>query len=283
MRTTSNPQLRIGLAQVSSGTDPAANLRIIERHVSDASALGVDVVVFPEAMMCRFGVPLAEIAEPISGNWARAVDEIAAEAGVTVVAGMFTPGDGPRVRNTLLITGPETRTHYDKIHLYDAFGYSESDTVSAGDHLVTAEVKGVTIGFATCYDIRFPAMIQELAAAGADLVVVSASWGAGEGKVDQWTLLARARALDSTTFVAACGQADPAASGEINTGTAPLGVGHSLVCDPSGAVVGQLGSGPDLLVADVDTAAVLCVRDSLPVLRNRRRIDASMIGSAVPS
>ncbi len=279
----SNQQLRIGLAQVTSGTDPAANLAVIRHHAGDAAARGVDVVVFPEAMMCRFGVPLAEIAEPVSGAWASAVDEIACELGVTVVVGMFTPGDGPRVRNTLLITGPETRTHYDKIHLYDAFGYSESDTVSAGDHLVTAEVKGVTIGFATCYDIRFPAMFQELAAAGADLVVVSASWGAGESKVDQWTLLARARALDSTTFVAACGQADPAASGEIITGAAPLGVGHSVLCDPSGAIVGQLDGGPDLLVADIDTEQVRRVREVLPVLHNRRRIDASMIGSAVPS
>ena len=56
-----------------------------------------------------------------------------------------------------------------------------------------------------------------------------------------------------------------------------------MVCDPSGAVIGQLGSGPDLLVADIDTAAVRRVREALPVLRNRRRIDASMIGSAVPS
>lgn len=183
---------------------------------------------------------------------------------------MFTPHDDQRVRNTLLITGTDVRAGYDKIHLFDAFGYSEVDTVAAGEHPVIVDVAGVRLGVATCYDIRFPEQFTAMADAGADVVVVSASWGRGPGKVEQWSLLSRARALDSTTFVVACGQADPEASGEIISGTAPLGVGHSVICAPDGRVVGELGAAPELLTFELDVSDVDRVRRVLPVLANRR-------------
>jgi predicted amidohydrolase len=109
-----------------------------------------------------------------------------------------------------------------------------------------------------------------LADAGAELICVAASWGAGPGKVAQWDLLTRARALDSTTFVAACGQADPAATGAPVQGPAPTGVGHSAVIAPTGEVEAALGATPGLLVHDVDLARLGPVRQSLPVLANRR-------------
>lgn len=268
-----NSTFRLSLAQVTSGTDPADNLVVVEKYAREAAAAGSAMVVFPEAMMRRFGVPLRDVAEPVDGPWATSVRAIAAELGITIVAGMFTPDGDARVRNTLLITGPGIEASYDKIHLFDAFGFAESDTVAPGEKPVTVSIGGVTVGFATCYDLRFPALFQTLAEQGADVVVVSASWGAGPGKVEQWSLLARARALDATSFVAACGQADPAASGETVTGSAPLGVGHSVVCSPLGEVLGELGAAPDLLTVDVDIDQVSDVRAKLPVLANRQSFE----------
>ena len=262
--------LRISLAQITSSTDPEANLAVIDKQVAAAVDAGSRLVVFPEAAMQRFGGPLTHVAQPLDGTWADAVRECADRAGVTVVAGMFTPSDDGRVRNTLLVTGGGVDTHYDKIHLYDAFGFAESDTVAPGPEPLVVTVDGVGVGIATCYDIRFPGLFQTLADRGADLTVVAASWGSGPGKVDQWTLLARARALDSTTFIAACDQADPAASGEEVHGTTPLGVGHSVVVSPTGAVLGQLDSGPGMLTVDIDTDVVAQVRKALPVLANRQ-------------
>ncbi|MFD9663120.1 carbon-nitrogen hydrolase family protein [Rhodococcus sp. NPDC059968] len=262
--------LRISLAQITSSTDPAANLATVDKQVTAATEAGSRLVVFPEATMQRFGGPLAHVAQPLDGRWADAVRGCAARAGITVVAGMFTPADNGRVRNTLLVTGGGVDTHYDKIHLFDAFGFAESDTVAPGTEPLVVTVEGVGIGLATCYDIRFPGLFQTLADRGAALTVIAASWGAGPGKVDQWTLLARARALDSTTFVAACDQADPAASGETTHGTAPLGVGHSIVASPTGAVLGQLDSSPGILTVDIDTDLIAQVRTTLPVLANRR-------------
>jgi predicted amidohydrolase len=133
-------------------------------------------------------------------------------------------------------------------------------------------VAGVPIGLTTCYDVRFPALYIENAASGAQVSVVSASWGAGPGKVAQWELLVRARALDSTSFVLACDQADPVTQGRA-VGSAPTGIGRSMVVSPFGEILGSLGSEEDILVVDLDLDEVVRAREAIPVLHNRRQID----------
>ena len=98
--------------------------------------------------MCRFGVPLAPIAEPVDGPWADGVRRIAADANITVIVGMFTPADDGRVDQHAARgrAAGSADTHYDKIHLYDAFGFTESRTVAPGREPVVITVDGVGVG-----------------------------------------------------------------------------------------------------------------------------------------
>ena len=261
--------MRIAVAQILSGTNPADNLQLVREYAGRAADAGATLVVFPEATMCRFGVPLAPIAEPVDGPWADGVRRIAADANITVIVGMFTPADDGRVANTLLAAGPgspnQPDTYYDKIHLYDAFGFTESRSVAPGREPVVITVDGVEVGLTTCYDIRFPELFTTLARRGAQLITVSASWASGRGKLEQWTLLARARALDSTSYIVAAGQADP---GEPLASSAPTGVGGSLVVSPFGEVVASAGADPQLLVTDLALEQVAKARETIAVLRN---------------
>lgn len=261
--------MRIALCQITSSPDPKANLELVAEYTERAAADGAALALFPEATMCCFGVPLGPVAEPLDGPWANAVADIAARTGVTVGAGMFTPEEG-RVRNTFLLTDGNRTWHYDKIHLFDAFGFAESRTVAPGVDIVTVPVGDLTLGLAVCYDVRFPELFRELATRGADTILLPASWGAGPGKREQWELLVRARALDSTAWVVACGQADPAASGGPASPKAPTGIGYSLVADPYGRVAGSLDDAPGLRVVDVDPKVVESARKEIQVLANRR-------------
>lgn len=295
--------MRIAAAQILSGRDPQDNLRLVRERVAEAATHRARIVVFPEATMRAFGAGrLDEIAEPLDGPWATAVAEIAREYGVVVVVGMFTPGQGGRVRNTLLVTGPagngaegsgdagangngganggDLHLGYDKIHLFDAFGFAESDTVEPGDTTRVITVDGMGIGLSVCYDIRFPGQYRQLAADGARLTLCSASWGSGPGKVDQWRLLARARALDATTFLLAVDQADPDVEGvEVKKG-APTGVGHSLLVGPDGSVREEIAAqGSGLLVVEVDDDEVSRIRKAVPVLANGRVTEEPAAGA----
>lgn len=268
--------MRIAIAQLTSGRDLDDNLTRVGREIAAAAASGADLVVFPEATMRAFGNRLTDIAEPLDGPWATGVREHAVRHQVVAAVGMFTPGSPnhkgePRVVNTLLVTGldPDGHRideHYDKINLFDAFGFRESDTVQPGDRRVIVDIGGVRIGLTTCYDIRFPELYRDLACDGAHAIVCSASWQNGPGKAEQWDLLVRARALDSTSWLVAAGQADPALSGIEAKRGAPTGIGHSAVISPRGEVVASLGAGPGLLLHDLDVSGLDEVRQEIPVL-----------------
>lgn len=261
---------RFALCQLTSSEKANDNIELIRERTRAAAQEGAHVVAFPEAMMARFGTPLAPVAEPLDGPWAQAVASIAQEHHVLIVAGMFTPSPDGRVRNTALVTGGNTHTGYHKIHLYDAFGFQESDTVAGGFKIMTVDVDDIVVGIATCYDLRFPELFQALADAGSSVVVVPASWGAGEGKREQWELLVRARALDSGNWVLACGQADPATTGTEVNRKAPTGIGYTMAADPYGRVQSSLEGAPGMLLVDVDPELADQSRSATAVLTNRR-------------
>ena len=255
--------LRGALGQIRSTPDPAANLDLVRAAARQAATAGASMVVFPEATMASFGSRLPEVAEPLDGPFADGVRSLAGETGLLVVAGMFEPAPDGRVFNTLLITdGATIDTHYRKRHLFDAFRTRESDTVAPGSEPVVVDALGTRIGFATCYDVRFAAQFTELGRLGAEVICLPASWADGPGKLEQWKLLVRARAMDSQAYLLAAGQA------LVDTGgRKALGVGHSLVADPLGEVVLELGDQPEVAAADLDLARVATVRETVPILR----------------
>jgi predicted amidohydrolase len=266
----SSASLSISVQQFATTVDPARNLELVLDAVRRGAETGARVVVLPEASLVRFGAAPAAHAEPIDGPWASAVQQLAKDLGVIVLVGTFQPAADGRVRNTILVTGENIHSGYDKIHLYDAYGFSESADVEPGNEPFTFEVDGVTVGVATCYDVRFPELFRELADRGAQVIIVTAHWGAGDGKIDAWRLLNQARAIDSTTWVVACDQADASTAG-IEEPTGPrFGVGHSLVVSPMGVVLQELDEKVGQLDVTVDVAAVEKARQVIPVLANRR-------------
>ncbi|WP_346764437.1 carbon-nitrogen hydrolase family protein [Rhodococcus sp. B10] len=260
----------MAIAQIATGAVPEDNLARVQKAIGDAASSGARIVVLPEASLVRFGVSPAPFAESLDGPWARAIQETAVQLGVVVLVGTFTPADDGRVRNTILVTGEHIHEGYDKIHLYDAYGFSESADVQPGNTPFVFEVDGITIGVATCYDVRFPELFRALADRGAEVILVTAHWGAGDGKVDAWRLLNQARAVDSTTWIVAVDQADARTAGVDEPDGPRFGVGHSLVVTPMGVVQHELGAAEERLTVELDIGAVQKARKVIPVLANRR-------------
>jgi predicted amidohydrolase len=271
--------MRVALGQLPISSVPQVNLDRVRAAAASAAAQGAQLAVFPEGTQVRFSADLAAAAEPLDGPFCRGLAAAASSAGVAIVASLFEPASGGRVYNTTV--GYEAdgslAAVYRKIHLFDALGYRESDSVAPGDEVVIASLAGLRVGFMTCYDIRFPELARALAAAGAELLVVPTAWAAGPFKEEHWVTLVRARAIENTIWVAAAGQVpDPA---EPPT-RAPTGIGRSLLVDPMGVVRLDLGVSADLGVGTVDTAQTASVRAVIPSLANRRT-DVLPAGTAV--
>jgi deaminated glutathione amidase len=261
--------MRVALCQLPVSSVPQTNLDRVRAAVADAAAQGARLAVFPEGTQARFSADLRALAEPIDGPFCTGLAEIARAAGVAVVAGVFEAGPGGRVFNSTVgfDTDGELAAAYRKIHLFDALGYRESDTVAPGDDLVLADLAGLRVGFLTCYDIRFPELSRALAMGGAQLLVVPAAWAAGLYKEEHWVTLVRARAIENTIWVAAAGQVpDPAEPAT----RAPTGIGRSLLVDPMGVVRLDLGPAPAVTAGNVDVGYTDSVRAALPCLANRR-------------
>ncbi|WP_233434543.1 carbon-nitrogen hydrolase family protein [Nocardia yamanashiensis] len=259
----------IAVLQFAPGDDTVANLTALRQEVKAASELGAKVVVAPEYAMFatkRLDPRVVEIAEPLTGPFVSGLRGIAAEFGVHVVAGVAEApgGDAPagRIYNTLVAASPDAEfaAIYRKVHLYDAFGARESEFLLPGplDAPQLFTVDGVVFGMQTCFDLRFPEGIRRVAAAGAHVLLLPAQWIPGPGKVDQWTTLLRARAIENTIYVAAANQASP------------LGSGASLIISPTGTVLAELGEAPGIATAHLDLAHLGEVRTTNPSLSLRR-------------
>jgi predicted amidohydrolase len=250
-------QLRVRVHQWASGLVPDDN----RARLAEVGP-GADLVVLPEAFARDFGQAGSDVsafAEPVDGPFAREVARVADAASCTVVAGMFEVADDPaRPYNTLVVGGRDSAT-YRKIHLYDSFGYRESDRLTGGAvEPVVVEVAGWQVGLMTCYDLRFPELARRLADAGAEVLVVPAAWLPGERKVAHWRTLLAARAIENTCFVVGAGQPEPRY------------VGHSAVIGPLGDVLAEADGAEQVLEAVLDRADLDEARRTNPSLANRR-------------
>jgi len=254
-------QLRVRLVQRASGLDPAENRAALDEVAGLPGK--TDLVVLPEAFARDFGEPgsdLAAYAEPLVGPFTEGLRQASRASGAAWLAGMFeVAADPTRPLNTLALAEGDRLTAYRKIHLYDSFGFRESDTISPGDvQPARVDLRGFPLGLMTCYDLRFPELARTLVEQGAEALLVPAAWVAGERKVEHWRTLLRARAIENTVWVVGVGQPGPRYTG------------HSMVVSPDGDVVVEAGEEETVLDAELDREAVAAVRRTNPSLANRR-------------
>ncbi|TCL87563.1 putative amidohydrolase [Curtobacterium sp. PhB142] len=281
--------LTIAAAQFAPVDDPVANLETVRTAAADAGARGAALLVTPEYssyFTADIDDRFVAAAQPLDGPFVSGLRDIARDTGVALIVGIAETTDAERTdaetteaattdaatadeptrfRNTLVAVLPtgELAATYRKVHLYDAFGSRESDRIESGDpeQLPVFELEGLRIGLETCYDLRFPEVTRRLAApehGAADVVVLPAEWVRGPGKEHHWRTLLTARAIENTVWVVGVGQ------------TPPIGIGASVVLDPSGVAVASAGFTPGTLVATVDTAVTEAVRQVNPSLALRR-------------
>ncbi len=258
-------ELSVALAQVGGDVRPAKNLATAGRLARQAAAGGAGLLVLPEMFMARPTAdnPPAKVAAADGGRFWSSLAQIAVENRVFVAAGGWEGSDLPdRAFNTVFTFSPHGRVvaAYRKLHLFDALSVRESAILAPGEALPPViDVGGIRVGFAICYDLRFPELFRHLAVQGAQLVIVSAAWYQGAMKEDHWLTLLRARAIENTCYVAGCNLVGPAFCG------------RSTLFDPFGVPVAGAGEEPALVFGRVSAMRVAAVRQKLPALEHRRR------------
>ena len=224
-----------------------------------------DLVVFPEYCM---GYPtgtltrdyLLDIAEPLNGEFVEEIRKKSGEEELAVVLPIHEKSDSAIFNTAVIIDRGKVLGSYRKVHLFDALGFRESDLFRSGSSGVLFTISGITLGIATCYDIRFPELLKAQVMAGARGVVVPAAWFRGPLKEEQWQTLLMARAQENTSYMIAVGNANEAF------------VGRSMVVNPLGVKVLDLGTGDRIGYFELDDNEVTEARKILPVIEQSRRL-----------
>jgi nitrilase len=268
--------MKVAAVQMTSGTDVAANLGDAARLLREAADHGVSLAVLPEnfALLGTDDKAKLAIAEPESGGPIQAfLSRQAASLSLWLVGGTLPiRGDDARAFSASLLYDPEgrCRARYDKIHLFDVGvpdveeSYRESAATIPGKQPIAADTPIGRIGMAVCYDIRFPELFQRLGELGMDFLCLPAAFTVPTGEA-HWSLLLRARAVESLCYVVAAAQ-----SGEHGGGRRTYG--HSMIVGPWGEILAERPSGAGIVVADLDIMHLCGLRKRFPALTHRRRL-----------
>ena len=268
--------VRIAIYQAQSGMDPAANAERLVGSVREAAAGGAAMLFTPEmsGMLDRDRQrALGKARREEEDQVLVAVRRAAAEAGIWVHLGSLAlKGEGDKLvnRGFVIDAQGDIRARYDKIHLFDVDlptgeSWRESAMYDGGRSAVVVPDTPVgKLGLTICYDLRFPELFQRLSDAGAEVIAVPAAFTVPTGKA-HWQVLMRARAIEAELFIVAAAQAGRHEDGRDT-------YGHSLVVDPWGEVILELGGEPGLAFAEVDLGRIAEVRARIPVHQHRRPI-----------
>jgi predicted amidohydrolase len=276
--------MRIAVVQMRSGIDPAANAATLVAALEAAKAGGAGIAFTPEmtGLLDRDRArAAAAIVEEGADIVLAAARDTAARLGLWVHLGSLAlrPGRGEARyvnRGFLIDDTGAIRARYDKIHLFDVDlpsgeSWRESAAFAPGDRTVVAETPAGRLGLSICYDLRFPDLYRALSDAGAAILAVPAAFTVPTGKA-HWHILLRARAIEAGCFVVAAAQ-----SGHHEDGRETFG--HSLVIDPWGEVLLDMGEAPGVGFADLDDARIAEVAARIPVLKHRRPVPVPELAS----
>ncbi|NPA23579.1 MAG: carbon-nitrogen hydrolase family protein [Crenarchaeota archaeon] len=264
--------MRVGIVQLGSTGSKEENvnkfLNILEKGLDRA-----DIVVVPEYFMffSREMLSNSEIvyenSETLEGSFVRSMCGICREFSINLIFTMFERLGGSVYNSAVLMSKDGSiLLVYRKIHLFDAYGFSESRMFCPG--IIPSKVVdicGVKVSIAICFDIRFPELFRVYALSGSEVTFVPAAWFRGDYKEEILRVLAQARAHENGMYIIVCDQ------------YSDMFVGRSMVIEPSGTVAVDLGHGERYVEYEVDRCLVRDVRERVPVLRLRRPLSYSRI------
>jgi len=253
-------KLALGQFSVCEGRSDL-NLSKASKISHDAAENRSDLLLLPELWINGFALDKAQsLANETDTGYFNIVQQMAVENKVAISGSMMRKTNSGQVRNSSVIFFPDgLRTgFYDKLHLFEPM--LEQTYLEAGEKPLIANTKLGKIGFAICYDLRFPELFRYYALQGVKLVLLSAQWPMP--RIEHWKTLLKARAIENQMFIAACNRVGNNRSYEF--------FGNSTIIGPSGEVILEMGHETGVGIAEIDISEVDEVREKMKVLNDYR-------------
>lgn len=277
--------MKAGLVQTRTGLDPQQNAADLAEAAERLAAQGADIIFTPE--MCGLldrntarlkGAARTEAEDPAIAALAAVAKRHAIPIAIGSLAIHDSAASPDRLANRSFVLGPDGQivARYDKMHLFDVDlpngdRYRESASFLSGGRVQLVDFPWGRLGLTICYDLRFPQLHNALALAGAQVIAQPAAFTRPTGEA-HWHVLLRARAIETGAFIVAAAQTGVHEDGRET-------YGHSLVVNPWGKVLLDMGTDPGTAIVDVDLAEVADARARIPNLRHARPLADAQIAA----
>lgn len=272
---------KLAAIQMSSGPNIQANLDDASKLLAQAASQGAELIVLPEnfSQMPKDDEERVANAEIMGeGKVQEFLSAQAIKNNCWIVGGTLpikSDEKGKAYSSSLLYNNKGVQiARYDKIHLFDVIIeesneiYNESLTTAAGDEIVVVDTPLGRLGLSVCYDLRFPELYRTMIDQGMEICAIPSAFTAVTGQ-SHWKTLIRARAIENQCYVVASAQGGYHIS---NRQT----YGHSMVVSPWGNVLGSVGTGPGVVITEMDRSVLETTRSKFQVL-NHRKLNCRMI------
>lgn len=254
----------IAVVQTASRTGMwQQNIDDVAEHVRALAAGGSRIIVLPELFATGYDLTLdmGSIAESIPGPTSTALSALAVSTGTVLVTAIVERNLDGSFSDSSLVVGPDGSTASGrKRFLWD----KENTVFTAGPEsgLVVSTPFG-NVGVVICYEAGFPETVRDLVQRGADVIAVPSAFG--HVRLHVWELLTRSRALENGAVVAAAGLTG-------QTGDGPRFAGHSVIVDPQGRIIVEMGEGEGSVSAVVERRTLRDARNEVPYLKDLARL-----------
>ncbi len=257
------PKVVISLAQMNiAAGDVRKNAAVAEALIVEAGKArrGSNLVVLPELWSTGYALSQAkDLASQLNTGIFAQTATLATQNGACLV-GSVLEKRGLEVTNSAAFFAPNGRMLgvYRKVHLFRLM--DEDRHLQPGSAPLIMSLPWGDTALAICYDLRFPELFRKYAVQGAKMIIIPAEWPIE--RIEHWRALLIARAIENQCFIVACNAAG-------QCGDKIMG-GHSMIVDPWGKIIVEVGEAPTLVTAEIDTDLVDVVRARIPVFEDRR-------------
>lgn len=258
--------MRVALAQMNvKQSEFENNFKSAMKIASKAKEGKADLVVFPEMFLSGFHYGNNKKAILDGFVFSEKISQIAKENKIFVCGSVPCLSKNDLLSSNRMIMSSDDGheiCHYDKIHLFKLF--REEKYIKAGKNVVVANTKFGKIGFAICFDLRFPEMFTDLRKSGVEIIILSSAWP--HPRFLHWDILTKARAIETQSILIAVNQC-----GEENFGTSiNKYFGSSRVINANGDMISEaMKDKEDLLFCDIDVNSIKEVRSHIDLFSDR--------------
>jgi deaminated glutathione amidase len=278
--------VKVSIVQMKSSLNKDENILFSQEQIEKAGRKNANIICFPEFQMAfspdsQTSKELFSISESIEGNFIKELCKSAKENDICVIGTIYERSDTGgfkldrslnetenkdidnqyRVYDTVVFINNkgDLISRYRKLHLFDALSFQESKKLLAGNNIFTPVDSPLgKMGVLICYDLRFPELSRIMAIGGARALIAPSGWVQGTMKEDHWLTMCKARSIENGVYLIAPNQ------------VGNIFCGRSLIIDPFGIVVLDMGNREDMEIIDLNIERIDSVRNDLPLLKNRR-------------